>query len=125
MALQPLKDRRILVVEDDPIIAIDLQQTLESAGAVVIGPASNLDAALRFLENSVFDAAVLDVRLEQGDTLPLATLLMRRRALFLFQTSDAGLVSGLYPGVPILRKPFRPEHLVASLEVLLAASSSP
>jgi DNA-binding response OmpR family regulator len=122
MTFGRLAGRRILVVEDDPIIAMDLKTILEDAGAVVTGPAGDLATALRLAEQHAHDAAVLDVRLERGDTLPLATILLERRLPFLFQTSDASLITGLFSGVPILRKPFRAEHLVASLAELLAKS---
>jgi DNA-binding response OmpR family regulator len=122
MAGGKLAGRRILVVEDDPIIALDIKTMLQEAGAVVSGPAANLATAMRLAEQHAHDAAVLDVRLELEDTLPLATILLERRLPFLFQTSDARLVAGLFPGVPILRKPFRAEHLVASLAGLLAKS---
>lgn len=122
MAVGRLVGRRILVVEDDPIIALDLKTILEDAGAVVTGPAADLATAFRLAEQHAHDAAVLDVRLEREDTLSLATQLLERRLPFLFQTSDARLVTGLFPGVPILRKPFRADHLVASLAELLAKS---
>jgi DNA-binding response OmpR family regulator len=122
MAVGRLAGRRILLVEDDPIIALDIKTMLEDAGAIVSGPAADLTTAFRLAEQHAHDAAVLDVRLERDDTLPLATILLERRLPFLFQTSDARLVTGLFPGVPILRKPFRPEHLVASLAELLAKS---
>lgn len=89
---------------------------------MIVGPASKLDEALRLLEKNSLSATVLDVRLERGDTLPLANLLVTRRIPFVFQTSDPGLVAGLYPGVPVLRKPFRPEQLVAALVALLGQS---
>ena len=120
MQSRELAGRRILVVEDDPIIALDLKKILEEAGAIVFGPASTLDKALRLAEDLHFDAAVLDVRLERGDTLPLALRLEGRRMPFLFQTSDPGIVAGLFPGVPVLRKPFPREQLVAQLAGLLA-----
>ena len=122
MAVGILAGRRILVVEDDPIIALDIKMMLEDAGAVVSGPAADLATAFRLAEQHSHDAAVLDVRLELEDTLPLATILLERKLPFLFQTSDARLVAGLFPDVPILRKPFRPENLVASLAELLAKS---
>lgn len=115
----PLRGRRILVVEDDPIIAMGLCSLLEDAGGAVVGPASTLEEAFRLVEKDNLSAAVLDVRLERGDTLPLANLLLTRRIPFVFQTSDPGLVAGLYPEVPVLRKPFKPEQLVASLVALL------
>jgi DNA-binding response OmpR family regulator len=122
MTVGRLAGRRILLVEDDPIIALHLKMMLEDAGAVVTGPTADLPTAFRLAEQHAHDAAVLDVRLERDDTLPLATLLLERQLPFLFQTSDARLVTGLFPGVPILRKPFRPEDLVASLAELLAKS---
>jgi DNA-binding response OmpR family regulator len=68
----------ILVVEDDPFIAMDIRQTLESAGALVVGPAYNLADALHVAEVANLRAAVLDLRLERGDTLPVATRLFER-----------------------------------------------
>jgi CheY-like chemotaxis protein len=118
--LGDLAGKRILVVEDDPIIALHLQDMLEEGGATVIGPASYLDAALQLAHDKTLDAAVLDVRLEKSDTLPLAELLLERGGVFLFQTSDPGLVAESFPSVPVLRKPFRREQLVASLAALLA-----
>ena len=72
---QTLTDRRILLVEDDPLIALDLQDILQKAGAVVIGPASQLSNADSLVRHYRLDAAVLDVRLEIGTTLPLANRL--------------------------------------------------
>ena len=64
-------------------------------------------------------AAVLDVRLEVGTTLPLAKWLAERGVPFVFQTSDATLIDAAYLAAPVLRKPFRPEHLIAALAALL------
>jgi DNA-binding response OmpR family regulator len=120
MQHRTLHGRRILVVEDDSIIAMDLRHILETAGAAVIGPAYKLDTAHRLIDCEAFDAAVLDVRLGRENTLPLADLLLARGIPFLFQTSDPGLVAGLYPGVTVLRKPFCSEQLVAALAAVLA-----
>jgi DNA-binding response OmpR family regulator len=117
--MQGLGGRRILVVEDDPLIAMDMQHILEDAGGVVIGPAGSLASALAIVEKNQVDAAVLDVRLETGDSLPLANVLRERGVPFLFQTSDPDLIQGLYAGVPVLRKPFRPAELVAELSALV------
>ena len=119
---RPLHGAHILVVEDDPIIAMNLSDILATAGALIIGPASNLDQAFQLAEKDSLSAAVLDVRLERGDTLPLANQLLTRRIPFLFQTSDPRLVAGLYPGVQVLHKPFQSEQLVAALVALLGHS---
>jgi CheY-like chemotaxis protein len=61
-----LKGRRILVVEDDPFIALDLKATLEHGGMVVIGVAGRLADAMLIAQKSLPDVALLDVRLEIG-----------------------------------------------------------
>ena len=63
--------RQILVVEDDPLIALDLKATLEHAG-MVVKVAARLADAMLLVQKSLPDAAVLDVRLEVGTSLPLA-----------------------------------------------------
>ena len=110
----------ILVVEDDPLIALDLKATLEHAGVVVLGPAGRLNDAMLLAEKSLPVAAVLDVRLEVGTSLPLAKWLAERDVPFLFQTSDPTLIDAAYSAAPVLRKPFRPEQLIAALAALLA-----
>ena len=59
MAL-PLQNIRVLLVEDDPIIGLDLRQTLEAAGALVFGPAHDIHGAMALLDTSPVEVAVLD-----------------------------------------------------------------
>src|SRR5436190_24106263 len=82
---RPLENVRVLLVEDDPIIAIDLRQTLESAGATVIGPAHDVASAKALMQESPFDVAVLDHLIVGGDSLPLANEFSRRGLRFLYQ----------------------------------------
>ena len=117
--LRPLHGRLILVVEDDPLLALDLKATLEQAGVVVLGPAGRLNDAMLLAEKSLPVAAVLDVALEVGTSLPLAKWLTERDVPFLFQTSDPTLIDAAYSAAPVLRKPFRPEQLIAALAALL------
>ena len=63
---------RILVVEDDAIIALDIAGTLADAGATVIGPVYRVARALDLLETSAIDIAVLDYRLESETISPVA-----------------------------------------------------
>ena len=118
---RPLKDRNILVVEDDPVIALDLQGVLEAAGATVVGPAHDLSEALSLVERSGICAAVLDYRLQVGDTLALARVLAERGIPFLFQTSDPIGVAHKHLVAKILPKPFRPHQLLSAVEALLMA----
>ena len=103
--LRCLRGSLILVVEDDPLIALDLKATLEHAGVVVLGPAGRVRDAMLLAEKSLPVAAVLDVRLEVGTSLPLAKWLAERDIPFLFQTSDPALIDAAYSAAPVLRKP--------------------
>lgn len=115
-------NERILIVEDDPIIALDLSRIISSARMKVVGVAATTWAARRLVNDSATDAAVLDVRLEVGDTLDFARELRVRKIPFLFQTSDPRLVVGLSPPPIVLAKPFLPEKLIEALRELLSLS---
>lgn len=116
-----LAGQRILVVEDDPIIALDLAQTLCNAGAVVIGPALMVASALQMVEDSLPDLAVLDWRLETETTAPVARRLAELGVPFLFHTSSRGDPETFHPGILIIDKPTRPEQLVHALQALTCA----
>ena len=117
---RPLRDRNILVVEDDPFIAMDLKSVLEVAGATVIGPAHDLSEALSLVERFRICAAVLDYRLQVGTTLPLTRVLARRGIPFLFQSSDPARVIREHPDAMVIPKPFRADQLTSAVQALLA-----
>jgi DNA-binding response OmpR family regulator len=73
----------ILVIEDEPLVALDLRQTLESAGAYVFA-ATQLAHALQLAGHPDVSAAVLDYRLGQEDSAPICSVLQRRGVPFLF-----------------------------------------
>ena len=79
----PLSGEAILVVEDEPLVALDLRQTLESAGAYVFA-ATQLSHALQLAGHPDISAAVLDYRLGDGDCTPICTLLSERGIPFVF-----------------------------------------
>ena len=118
-----LENRSVLVVEDDPIIALNLQTILEAAGAKVVGPAYELSKALDLIEADKVNAAVLDYLLQEGDTLPLARVLGERGIPFLFQTSDPESLAGKHVGALILPKPYRPDQLTSAVCSLVRESS--
>jgi DNA-binding response OmpR family regulator len=106
---------RILVVEDEPIIALHIAHTLAEAGAEVVGPAATVARALRLMDCSQVDAAVVDYRLEGETASLLAHRLAAMRVPFFFHTSSGNNPGLMHPGVPILNKPSRPEQLVAAV----------
>jgi CheY-like chemotaxis protein len=102
-----LKGRRILVVEDEYLIAADLVRSLRDHGAEVVGPAPTVERAMRLLEASGrLDGAVLDISLDGEMVYPVADALERANVPFVFATGyDALSVPGWYGYAPRCEKP--------------------
>ncbi|MEG3089377.1 response regulator [Sphingomonas sp. PB4P5] len=107
-----LAGRRVLVVEDDYLLGIDLAATLQGAGAEVIGPASSVAEALDMLD-PLPDVASLDVQLGDETSFPIADELARRGIPFVFVTGSANTIPTSHGTRPICHKP-APGHAVMS-----------
>lgn len=83
-----LAGRRILIVEDDFFIAMDMADLLRSHGAEVLGPLGRVDQAVKFVTENAgsFDAVVLDMNLHGLKTYPVADVLIRQGVTFVFTT---------------------------------------
>nr|WP_225190528.1 response regulator [Bradyrhizobium sp. IC4059] len=109
---------RILVVEDEYLIALELETQLTTAGYRVIGPASDVDGALELLNASRPDAAILDVNLAGEWVTPVAQAL---KAMSVPYILASGYIAADFEAHPILRdavnvgKSWRPEFLLKSL----------
>lgn len=113
-----LNGRRILLVEDEPLIAMMAEDMLSDLGAEVVGPAHSLGAALELAEREGFDAAVLDINL-QGETSDAVAEVLRRRGLpFLFATGYGPRRVG-ETEAPVLDKPYTERKLAQTLRALL------
>ena len=108
MADSALRDRRILVVEDEYLIATTLQDALENAGAVVVGPAPSVDKAIKQIESEPhIDAAVLDVNLGGMLAYPVADMLVAKNIPFVFTSGyEDNLLKSRYAQVKNCRKPY-------------------
>lgn len=114
-------DRRILVVEDEELVALELSTELSRLGWAIVGPASTLNEAQSLLSSN-FDAAVLDVNLRGRPVYPLAEALEERHVPFVFCTGyEMADPEGRFPGVPVIRKPAHPAAVSAALSGLLKA----
>jgi CheY-like chemotaxis protein len=115
-----LKDLRVLVVEDEALIALQLEDMLMELGCAVIGPASRVGRALELLDGEPVEAAVLDLNIAGELVYPVADELRSRGLPYIFVTGYG--TSGLsepYRSRPILEKPFaRRELLRAMLDTL-------
>lgn len=108
---------RVLVVEDEYLLADDLAQELKKAGAQVIGPFGHLEQAIaRAREEKRIDAALLDLNLGGVAAFPLADELAGRNVAVIFTTGyDALSIPQRYADVPTCVKPVSPSRLIAML----------
>ena len=118
----PLAGKRILVVEDDGLIALDIVNELTRAGCTAIGPALRLETAMTMAAAQPIDAAVLDVFLEGAYAWQLARALKAQGVPFLFQTGFGRFLDfpAEFASVPCLEKPVMTDALKRELQALLA-----
>lgn len=115
---QSLQGLRILIVEDDYLVAQILVELMKDVGAEVIGPIGWVEEALAFIEDdgNLFDGAVLDVNLHGRKSYPIADALARRSVKFTFATGyGTGSLDEPYRRYPQCEKPFNRTALVAAL----------
>lgn len=120
-----LRGKRILVVDDQALIALDLQAELEDRGAVVVGPYFGLASAMNaIVVGGGIDAAILDVDLGDGDVFPLADRLTEGGVPFVFHTGHGDLdeLQARYGQVTVLLKPSRPQDVASHLRSAIAAA---
>ena len=111
---------RILVVEDEPVVAMCLEDILEGLGCVTIGPASRLAEGLALAEASGLDAAILDINLGGGDrSIAIAETLRRRHVPFVFASGYGAPPEGFGETTPLIEKPHREAEVVGALRALL------
>jgi CheY-like chemotaxis protein len=112
-----LMGTRVMVVEDEAMVAMMLEDFLEELGCVVVATASRLDEAMVKAADLTMDVAVLDVNLAGRLSYPVAELLLTRKIPFLFATGYgvAGLPERLSEA-PVLAKPFLMGQLAVALD---------
>jgi CheY-like chemotaxis protein len=111
---------KVLVVEDEFLVASLLQNMLEAAGCLVVGPVPRLREALAAAEREHCDVAILDVNLAGERIDPVAAALSARDIPFVFVTGyNADFLPNGYGVRPRLCKPFRQADLLATLAALV------
>jgi DNA-binding NtrC family response regulator len=112
-----LSGEHVLVAEDECVIAPDLTDMLESAGATVIGPAATVREALRLAMSEAVDRALLDFNLADGEVPPALELLAAKGVPMVIYTGR-GLppeLASQHPDLTVLRKPVSHKHLIVEL----------
>jgi two-component system, response regulator PdtaR len=119
-AHRDLSGWRVLVVEDEPLIALDLRDTLEGWGCRVIGPVATASAALELVKESLPDCAVLDVNLGRETSEPVAAALRSRHCPFIVMTAyQRHDLSGALVDALLLSKPLDEKRLREELSRLM------
>jgi len=115
--------QRILVVDDEILIALDTQDALVGAGYTVVGPVAKLSDALQLAVSEPLDAALLDVSLDGVLIWPVAQALHQRGIPFVLVTGfGRGLdMPGFCCNVPVLEKPVRRAALLAQVTALFSS----
>lgn len=111
---------RVLILEDEPIIAIDLEDIVSSSSTgVECLLAASIDSARRHVENGV-DFALLDINIghDENRSYGIAAQLMERSTPFCFVSSTSRNVPKAFAGVPFVAKPFRPSQILEALPVV-------
>ena len=110
----------VLVVDDEPLIALMVVEWLVEQGVQAVGPAHTVAQAIALIEAGDVDAAVLDVSLAQGNSYEAADLLVQKGIPFAFATGHgAGGVDERFRDVLTLGKPFNFEVVRSTVETLL------
>lgn len=120
MAGRALQGLRILVVEDEALIAMLIEDMLASLGCVVVGPIGRLAPAVSAARQHELDCAVLDINLKGEFVLPVADVLERRGIPFLFVTGYGAVGDDRrFAERPLVRKPFKRDEIAQALTQLV------
>ena len=114
--------RSILIVEDEPLIAMMLEDFLESLGYSVHGTADNVAEALRQVDQGGFDIAILDVNLNGQRVWPVAHRLRDNGIPFVIATGGhVEPAPAEFANVPVIEKPYTVDRVTPALDAALPA----
>jgi CheY-like chemotaxis protein len=117
---------RILIAEDELILALNVETLVRAAGHDVVGPLGSPDAVRRAIAGERIDAALLDIQLRREELIyPACNILAAKGIPFAFMTAyDRNVIPARYRNTPILHKPFADKDLTRVLRLLLAGNES-
>jgi DNA-binding response OmpR family regulator len=117
-----LSGKRVLVVEDEPFLAMDVADLLNDAGFDVIGPATTVADALALLDRSGCDVGVLDIHLGHEDSEPVALALKSIGTPFVVVSGNSQKHSPPgFEGAPFLSKPISVSTLITLLRSIVGS----
>lgn len=117
---RPLAGKRLLIVEDEALVAMDMAAQLANAGAKIVGPTGNAAGALKLIADEKLDVAVLDANLAGEAVDDIAVALTRANVPFAFVSGyDRDSLPASFATAELLSKPFDPSRLLAVVTGLL------
>ena len=125
MNLHPMPENkqrtvRVLIVEDEPLIALSLEDVLIDAGFQIAGVAARLERALSLIESGACDVAIVDANLAGVSASPAAMALAARGLPFIVMSGySPEQMQGEFPDAPFIQKPFRSDLIIEILSNLL------
>lgn len=124
--ISSLDDLRVFVVEDEALVAMNLEMILEDLGCQVVGPAMRFDRAVEMVDEGVaLDAAILDVNVAGLEVFPLAERLKERGVPLVFATGyDSSNFPEKWQGSAALRKPYTMEDVERGLQQALGLAAA-
>jgi CheY-like chemotaxis protein len=121
--MNDLKKCRVLFVEDEPLVAMLIEDMLIELGIEVVGPASKLEKALELAREAAIEAAVLDINIRGVLTFPVADLLLERGIPVIFATGyGSSVLPERFRRTQTLQKPFDQLQFAGALRAALADS---
>jgi DNA-binding response OmpR family regulator len=111
---------KILIVEDEPMLAYSLEENLIESGFEIVGIAYKVDDALNIIKNTVVDAAILDVNLHGSSAYPVALSLTTHSIPFIIVSGySSDQIKEEFPTAIFIQKPYRPNIIIEQLQNLL------
>jgi DNA-binding response OmpR family regulator len=111
---------RVLVVEDENLVAMEMSWILEEAGYSIVGPEASVETARQVLARHTVDLALLDVKLGGETVFPVSEMLDAISVPYIFVTSHpASSLPARYHGWPLVTKPYKPKALLAVIQQIL------
>jgi DNA-binding NtrC family response regulator len=118
--------RRVLIVEDEPVLAFALEELLIEDGFEIAGVATRLEKALAIIESGICDAAILDANLAGVSAGPAALALAARGVPFIVLSGySPDQQQSVFSGALRLQKPCRPDRIIQVLRSILPVRSRP
>ena len=119
-AVDPAEPARVLIVEDEPLVAENLRDDLVEAGFEVVGVAARVESALKLIEGTGFDVAIIDANLAGTSAAPAAAALSARSLPFMVLSGYAReQLQREFSDAVYIQKPYRIRKLIDDLNSLL------